>query len=55
MTNKTPAKTPIKPIAICTYLFPDDHRCGSPALRGEDFCYYHHPDRRSSSLSFGFS
>jgi len=21
------------------------HRCGSPALRGESFCYYHHPTR----------
>ncbi|MBW4040434.1 MAG: hypothetical protein HIU91_16575 [Acidobacteria bacterium] len=33
------------PIKLCTHLFPDDHRCGSPALRGEAFCYYHHPDR----------
>ncbi len=30
----------------CHHRFPDDHRCGSPALRGEAFCYYHHPDRR---------
>ena len=22
------------------------HRCASPALRGENFCYYHHPTRR---------
>jgi hypothetical protein len=29
----------------CRHLFPDNHRCGSPALRGEPFCYYHHPDR----------
>jgi hypothetical protein len=29
----------------CRHLFPDNHRCGSPALRGEAFCYYHHPDR----------
>jgi hypothetical protein len=46
MTTQAPAKTPTKPIAICTHIFLDDHRCGSPALRGEDFCYYHHPDRK---------
>ena len=22
------------------------HRCGSPALRGQSFCYYHHPTRK---------
>jgi hypothetical protein len=31
---------------ICTHYFADDHRCGSPCLRGEDYCYYHHPTRR---------
>ena len=36
-------------IATCHHLFPDAHRCGSPALRGETFCYYHHPDRRPLS------
>lgn len=46
MTTKTPAKTPTKPIPTCTHLFPDDHRCGSPSLRGETFCYFHHPDRK---------
>ena len=30
----------------CSHIFADRHRCGSPALRGERFCYYHHPDRR---------
>ena len=30
----------------CHHLFPDAHRCGSPALRGERFCYFHHPDRK---------
>jgi len=29
----------------CTHLFDDGHRCGSPALRGERHCYYHHPRR----------
>ena len=37
--------------ATCQHLFPpvsseDARRCGSPALRGESFCYYHHPDRK---------
>lgn len=30
----------------CTHRFADHHRCGSPALRGEQHCYYHHPNRR---------
>jgi hypothetical protein len=29
----------------CRHLFPDNHRCGSPSLRTQAFCYYHHPDR----------
>jgi hypothetical protein len=29
----------------------DDRRCGSPSLRGEDFCYFHHPTRRPVSKS----
>jgi hypothetical protein len=32
--------------ATCQHIFPDAHRCGSPALRGEHHCYYHHPDRK---------
>jgi hypothetical protein len=31
---------------ICTHRFADDHRCGSPALRSEQYCYYHHPNRK---------
>ena len=30
----------------CHHLRPTGNRCGSPALRGEQFCYYHHPTRR---------
>jgi hypothetical protein len=35
---------------ICSHTLPGTptrpaHRCGSPALRGEPFCYYHHPTR----------
>jgi hypothetical protein len=32
-------------LQLCTRLFPDGHTCGSPALRGERLCYYHHPSR----------
>jgi hypothetical protein len=30
----------------CRHIFTDGHRCGSPSLRGEEFCYYHHTTRR---------
>ena len=30
----------------CHHLHPAGKRCGSPALRGEQFCFYHHPTRR---------
>jgi hypothetical protein len=33
------------PIQLCTRIFDDGHTCGSPALRGERLCYYHHPSR----------
>ena len=32
--------------ATCHHLHPTGNRCGSPALRGEQFCFYHHPTRR---------
>ena len=31
---------------LCTHDFPGGHRCASPALRGQAFCYYHHPTRK---------
>jgi len=36
--------------AICSHIIPAKppnraRRCGSPALRGESFCYFHHPTR----------
>jgi hypothetical protein len=31
---------------LCRHIFTDGHRCGSPALRQEQFCYYHHASRR---------
>jgi hypothetical protein len=30
----------------CRHIFTDGHRCGSPALRQEDLCYYHHTTRK---------
>ena len=30
----------------CHHLHPTGQHCGSPALRGEQFCFYHHPTRR---------
>ena len=31
---------------ICRHIFTDGHRCASPALRNQDFCYYHHTTRQ---------
>ncbi len=30
----------------CRHIFTDGRRCGSPCLRGEPFCYYHHTTRK---------
>ena len=30
----------------CRHIFTDGHRCGSPSLRGENFCYFHHSTRK---------
>ncbi len=30
----------------CRHIFTDGRRCGSPCLRGEDLCYYHHTTRK---------
>jgi len=29
----------------CRHVFTDGRRCGSPALRSQNFCYYHHTSR----------
>ena len=31
---------------ICHHTKTNGEPCGSPTLRGEQFCYYHHPTRR---------
>jgi hypothetical protein len=33
-------------IPICEHLFTAGRRCGSPAMRGTHFCYYHRQNRR---------
>ena len=30
----------------CHHVHPTGRPCGSPALRGERFCFFHHPRRR---------
>ena len=30
----------------CRHIFTAGHQCGSPCLRSEQFCYYHHTTRR---------
>jgi hypothetical protein len=30
----------------CQHLHPTGKRCGSPALRDENFCFFHHPTHR---------
>lgn len=30
----------------CHHIFPDGFRCGSPRMRNEQFCYFHHDSRR---------
>jgi hypothetical protein len=32
---------------LCTHVFEGGHRCASPALRREAFCYYHHLSRKT--------
>ena len=34
------------PARICHYIRTDGRRCGSPALRGRDFCYFHYQVNR---------
>src|SRR6266581_8732331 len=38
--------TPVTKKYQCRHIFTDGHRCGSPCLRGEDLCYYHHTTRK---------
>ncbi len=38
--------TQSEPRMQCRHVFTDGHRCASPCLRHEPFCYYHHTTRR---------
>ena len=44
--NQQPATNNRQPKYQCRHIFTDGHRCGSPSLRGEPFCYYHHTTRK---------
>ena len=33
----------------CRHIFTEGHQCGSPALRGEPLCFYHHAGRRPAT------
>src|ERR1700751_5833180 len=35
-------------VPLCRHLLSSNKTCGSPALRGQHFCYHHHPSRRLS-------
>jgi hypothetical protein len=54
-TSTTPAATATatdpKRRYLCRHVFTEGHRCGSPALRGQDLCYYHHASRREPRLA----
>ena len=39
-------RQPPRDYALCRHIKTTGHRCGSPALRGEHFCYFHHTARR---------
>jgi len=30
----------------CRHIFTSGRKCQSPALKAEDFCYFHHKSRR---------
>jgi hypothetical protein len=38
----------------CRHVFTDGHRCGSPCLKQEEFCYYHHTTRRPARDTGGY-
>jgi hypothetical protein len=31
---------------LCHHIMPTGKTCGSPALRNQDFCHFHHEDRK---------
>jgi len=41
ITDTETVKPEKKTVAICEHIKDDGHRCGTPAIRGRHFCYYH--------------
>ena len=39
--SSSATKSAVKSVKICTHIKVTGVRCGSPALRGEQFCYFH--------------
>jgi hypothetical protein len=39
---------------ICRHIFADGRRCGSPALKTHNFCYYHYAHRSHSVHGYGY-
>ena len=35
------SSNPSSAVPLCTHIKSDGHRCGSPALRGGQFCFFH--------------
>lgn len=50
MEETTPTVDP-KRRYLCRHVHTKGTRCGSPALRGRDFCYYHDRSRREVEVS----
>jgi hypothetical protein len=44
-----PASEPQPPTRRCRHIFAAGRQCGSPCLRTEQFCYFHHTTRRPVS------
>jgi hypothetical protein len=56
-TASTDADTPSADPKLrfrCRHIFADGHRCGSPSLRKDPFCYYHHTSRRPTPAAGKF-
>ena len=53
-TEPKPASRPI--VAICAHIKDDGLRCGTPAVTGRNFCYYHcrvhHPGARMATRQY---
>ena len=49
--DQTPDQTPAPSRRFqCRHIRASGNRCGSPCLRGENFCYYHHNSRRPTKF-----